>query len=168
MIIENYDDAVLDVLNTYSENFDNITLVEYGRGNGELVKYFLEKDKKVTVIEDFTQTIFQADRTKYKDYDDNLLEYNVLSSEAPEHKTDLIFCSLPHTVPHVQDEIFQQKLNIAFKNLYAMLNSNGWLVTLDYNVPTIESAIHSLGVAVDPLLQIDEDSYYMASALCEK
>lgn len=168
MIIENYDNAVLDVLNTYSENFDNITLVEYGRGNGELVKYFLEKNKKVTVIEDFTQTIFQADRKKYEDYSDNLLEYNVLSSEAPEHKTDLIFCSLPNTVPHIPEDMFQQKLNIAFKNLFTTLNPGGWLVTLDYNVPTIENAIHSLGVAVDPLLQIDEESYYMASALCEK
>lgn len=168
MIIENYDDAVLDILNTYSENCDHITLVEYGRGNGELVKYFLEKDKKVTVIEDFTQTIFQADRKKYEDYSDYLVEHNVLSSEAPEHKTDLIFCSLPNTVPHIREEVFQQKLDIAFKNLFSCLNPGGWIITLDYNVPTIENAIHSLGVAVDPLLQIDEESYYMASALCEK
>ena len=51
MLIDSYDQGVIDVLDIYMEDCKEITLIEFGRGNGALAKKYLEAGKKVTIIE---------------------------------------------------------------------------------------------------------------------
>ena len=50
MLIENYDQGVIDVLDIYMKDCEEITLVEFGRGNGALAKKYLEEGKKLQLL----------------------------------------------------------------------------------------------------------------------
>ena len=85
-ILDNYEDILLDLL---SNNKDaKVGLAEFGRGDGSLYNYLKDKVAEVHVIEDWNQTIFQADRNNYNDCE-NLIEYNVLSTYELQEKFDV-------------------------------------------------------------------------------
>ena len=73
MLIDSYDQGVIDVLDIYMKDCKDITLVEFGRGNGALAEKYLAEGKKVTIIEDWKQQIYQADEKYYEQYEDCLL-----------------------------------------------------------------------------------------------
>lgn len=165
--MENYNEAVIKTIDHYAENASKIALVEYGRGHQELALYLIEQGKEVTVIEDFKQTIYQADIANYKDIEDKILEHNILSTDTLDEKFDLIYCSLPNMIPNIPDEAYQFKLTSAFKKMFGCLSKNGQLLTVDYNTPTIACSIHELGKQVNPLIEVSANQYYMASVCCE-
>ena len=171
MLIDSYDSAVINVLDIYMEGCEDITLVEFGRGNGALAEKYLEQGKKVTIIEDFDQQIFQANRDYYSDYNNILVRHNVLDEEGwddLQHTTDLIFCSLPFTVPHagdMPDDAYQTMLNKGFLNLTTLLAKGGRLITVDYNTPQIVEAIEGVNLEITPLIAQGDDVHYMASVL---
>ena len=81
----------------------------------------IEFDKKVTIIEDWKQQIYQADNKYYAEYSDITIQHNVLDNTGWEdlktpgsnmrHKTELVFCTLPYIVPHageMEDEAYQK------------------------------------------------------------
>ena len=169
MLIESYDSATITVLDIYMEDATDITLVEFGRGNGALAKKYLDKGKKVTIIEDFKQQIYQADWDNYSDYKDITIPHNVLSTEGWDdirHKTDLIFCSLPFVVPTEGDMSpidYQDMLNRTFYELSGLLRKPGRIITVDYNTPQIREAVAELNLSIDPLIDQGDGNHYMAS-----
>ena len=171
MLIDSYDQGVIDVLDIYMKDCEDITLVEFGRGNGALAKKYLEQGKKVTIFEDFKQQIYQADWDNYADYDDILVKHNVLSTEGWDDlkfRTDLIFCSLPFVVPHAgdfDDDVYQGMLNRAFYELSGLLKRPGRIITVDYNTPQIKEAVAEVNLEITPLIEQSKGVHYMASIL---
>jgi hypothetical protein len=53
--------------------------------------------------------------------------------------------------------MFQERLNGAFIHLKSMLNENGILVTVDYDLHSIKSAVANLNMEVKPYLQNNDD-----------
>lgn len=155
-ILEQYDDTLLELL---TNNKDvRVGLAEFGRGDCSLYNYLVDKVEHVSVIEDWHQTIFQADRNNYKDCE-NLIEYNVLSTfstDALEEKFDVIYCSLPNFIPSMPVDVYQTRLNQGFKNIYDALNDKGKLITIDYNVGSIKDAVTELGCPVAKYLQTNQ------------
>ena len=171
MLIDSYDSGVSDVLDIYMEDCEDITLVEFGRGNGALAKKYLDQGKKVTIFEDFKQQIYQADPDNYSDFKDETVNHNVLSTEGWDelkHRTDLIFCSLPFIVPHagdMEDETYQGLINRAFYELGGLLRRPGRIITVDYNTPQIKEAVAELNMETTPLIEQTKGVHYMASIL---
>lgn len=171
MLIDSYDSAITSILDIYMEDAYDITLVEFGRGNGALAKKYLDLGKKVTIIENFKQQIYQADWDNYADYKDITINHNVLSTEGWDDvklRTDLIFCSLPFIVPTAGDmeaSQYQEMLNRAFYELSGLLRRPGRLITVDYNTPQIREAVKELNLEVDPLIDQGDGNHYIASIL---
>ena len=171
MLIDSYDQGVIDVLDIYMEDCDEITLVEFGRGNGALAEKYLSQGKKVTIIENWNQQIYQADPKLYEPYKDIIIEHNVLGSDGWDelrHRTDMIFCSLPYIVPHtgdMEDEAYQELLCKSFYEITGLLRRPGRLLTVDYNTVQIQNAIRSLNLDIDPLIDQGNAVFYMASVL---
>jgi len=178
MLIDSYDQGVIDVLDIYMEDCDEITLVEFGRGNGALAKKYLDAGKKVTIIEDWKQQIYQADNKYYEEYKDIIIEHNVLNTtgwddlktpgSTMRHKTKLIFCTLPYIVPHagdMEDDAYQKLLNRAFYEMTGLLRKPGRIITVDYNTNQIKTAIGELGMDITPLIDQGDGKHYMASVL---
>ena len=171
MLIDSYDKGVIDVLDIYMEDATDITLVEFGRGNGALAKKYLDLGKKVTIIEDFRQQIFQAKWEDYAEYKDITISHNVLSPEGWDdltHKTDLIFCSLPFVVPtegDMQDAEYQEILNRTMYELSGLLRKPGRIITVDYNTDQIREAIGELNLEITPLIDQGDGNHYIASVL---
>lgn len=152
-ILDNYEDILLDLITNNKDA--KIGLAEFGRGDGSLYNYLKDKVAEVHVIEDWNQTIFQADRNNYNDCE-NLIEYNVLSTYNLEEQFDVLYCSLPNFVPNMPVEVYQTRLNKGFANLYNALYDKGKLITVDYNVKSIKDAIIDLGCPVAKYIQTNE------------
>jgi len=171
MLIDSYDQGVIDVLDIYMKDCQEITLVEFGRGNGALAEKYLNEGKKVTIIEDWKQQIYQADPKYYEDYKDITLQHNVLDSAGWDdlrHRTELIFCTLPYIVPHagdMEDDAYQTLLNRAFYEMSGILKKPGRILTVDYNTKQIKDAVQNLNMDVTPLIDQGNGRYYMASIL---
>jgi phospholipid N-methyltransferase len=178
MLIDSYDKGVIDVLDIYMEDCEEITLIEFGRGNGALAKKYLAAGKKVTIIEDWKQQIYQADNKYYAEYSDITIQHNVLNTTGWDdlktpgstlrHKTELIFCTLPYIVPHageMEDDAYQTLLNRAFYEMTGLLRKPGRILTVDYNTHQIKTAINKLGMDVDELIDQGDGKHYMASVL---
>lgn len=162
--LEGYDTSVLEVLQYFGERAESIACVEFGRGNGKLIPWFDRLDTKAVALEDWTQTIFQADKTLYEDID--VLEWNAFGGTAHTEKYDFIYCSLPNQIPGVDEEMFQERLNGAFGHLKDMLNEDGILITVDYDMQSIKTAVASLNMESKPYLQNNESEKHPEYYLC--
>lgn len=157
-LVQGYDNTVISVLQSYITNSHRVALCEYGRGNGKLFSYLSQQVDEIKIIEDFGQTIFQADRNNYKDFDqEDIIEYNVLSSGPLKEKFDVIYASLPNFVPQFDTDIFQSRLDMAFKNLISMLNPKGYLISVDYNTTSVKQSIQSLNLPISKYIVTNED-----------
>ena len=171
MLIDSYDQGVIDVLDIYMKDCKDITLVEFGRGNGALAEKYLAEGKKVTIIEDWKQQIYQADEKYYEQYEDITIKHNVLDTKGWEdirHRTELIFCTLPFIVPHagtIEEDVYQTYLNRAFYQLTGLLDRPGRILTVDYNTSQIKEAVKSLNMDITPLIDQGNGKHYMASIL---
>ena len=154
--LEGYDSSVLEVLRYYAEGKENTACVEFGRGNGKLVPWFNTfNDGDAVALEDWSQTIFQGDKALYEDVD--VLGWNAFGGTAFHQTFDFIYCSLPNQIPGLDPDMFQERLNGAFIHLKSMLNENGILVTVDYDLHSIKSAVANLNMEVKPYLQNNDD-----------
>jgi len=164
--LEGYDEAVLKILHHFAYDRENIACVEFGRGNGKLIAWFdrhcLETGGKTVALEDWNQTIFQADKQLYDDVD--VLEWNAFGGNILEKQFDFIYCSLPNQIPGLSNEMFQDRLNEAFVKLKNMLSEGGILVTTDYNVITIKKAVAHIDMPRWPYINtstLEDPEYYL-------
>lgn len=164
--VSGYDKSIISILNAYAFEKKTTALVEFGRGNGELFTFISDASLgKVSILEDFDQTIFQGDSNLYKDLE--VTKYNAFAGKPLEEKFDFIFCSLPNMIPGFEQHIFESRLELAFTNLLTMLNKDGILITLDYNTDSIKSIVESLDKPYKPYIQTNDDEinpeYYMCA-----
>lgn len=166
-IVQGYDNVLISVLTSYINDSQKVGLCEYGRGNSNLFDYINNNlGASTTIIEDFNQTIFQADRNKYKGLEDHIVEYNVLNSNTCDEKFDLIFASLPNFVPQFDVDVFQQRLNMGFENMMSMLNPKGYLISVDYNTSTIKQAVKNLNQPISKYIVTNDDEVNPEHFVC--
>ena len=167
VLVDGYDNSLIEIILGKIDKTTSVAVAEYGRGSDALYRYFENKSRSVTVIEDFNQTIFQADRNKYQDVE-NLIEYNVLGTKELDRSFDIIYTSLPNYVPQFDPSVFQLRLDSGFKNLYNALNDQGCLITIDYNVESIKQAIKNLDCPIAKFIVTNDDDvnpeYYICVA----
>ena len=164
--LEGYNDAVLKIIYHFASDVEKVALAEFGRGNGKLISWFERfcciDGGKTVVLEDWNQTIFQADKSLYKDED--VIEWNAFGGTALDEKFDFIYCSLPNQIPGLDPDMFQERLNGAFIHLKSMLNEDGILVTTDYNVLSIKQAVANIDMVTQGYINTgtpDHPEYYL-------
>jgi len=143
--LEGYDTSVLNIVKHYATGKKKVACVEFGKGNGKLIPW-LENIEGVNAValEDWNQVIFQGDRSLYDDVE--VISWNAFGQEAPDEEYDVIYASLPISIPKFNNEQFQDRLDKAFGHLGNMLKEDGLLITADYNADTIKKAVASIDV----------------------
>ncbi len=163
--VSGYDKSIISILNAYAFEKKTTGLVEFGRGNGNLFSFISDASMgTVSILEDFTQTIFQGDSTQYKDLE--VTTYNAFAGKPLDQKFDFIYCSLPNMIPGFEQHIFESRLKMAFENLMLMLNEDGILITVDFNTQSIKTIIESLDKPYMPYIQTNDDDINPAYYMC--
>lgn len=169
LTLTTYDDGVTFVINEYIKNANNIILIEYGRGTSELAQSLIDIGLDVTIVEDVNQNIFSPNPDRYEGLESIIVKHNVLSAApCPDIKADVVYASIPHMIPNVPNPSIYPKIRDAFKKMKSMVNPGGFLITVDYNTPTINQAVSELFDETTVTALIDtETGAYVAVMLCE-
>ena len=111
---------------------DNISICDFGAGNGELSKYLVENYKNPLI------TCYEPATEIYREAKQNLLNYNVRITQKATHlqsnSFDIIFCL--EVFEHLPSNVIKDTLNL-FKNL---LKKDGMLIIgipIEIGIPAI-------------------------------
>ena len=166
MLIDSYDQGVIDVLDIYMKDCKDITLVEFGRGNGALAEKYLAEGKKVTIIEDWKQQIYQADEKYYEQLYNTNHEFKIASSLNSQTGPIMAYNNEEYGDFYQNFVVKGTSSKIrAFYELTGLLDRPGRILTVDYNTSQIKEAVKSLNMDITPLIDQGNGKHYMASIL---